>query len=665
MTRRLTVAAVQPVLQVGRVDENIARIDELIRDAHRVHRPDVLVLPEAVTSPNAYEPAVRDVPRPVDGVVLSLLKQLSAELDSVIAAGSLSVRGDHAYGTYMLVEPDGRAHLHDKDIPSGTENFYYRGGDDDGVVAVAAWDRRTIGLVSGLEWARVRTARRLRAARVQFVLGGQCWPWTPVNWRGPIGRWSSRQHEMSQRLLEQTPSAMARLVGAPVVMASHAGDVTMRTPFLPGVPWRSPLFGETRICDSDGATLARLAGSDGEGHISATIELKDPTPSEPLPSGYWTVEIPQTISTMFHGFNAIGAAAYRIRHARRLYPWQDGLGADLPDETPPRPPATVANRRRAGLASQSTLPVAVRSRREAADGVVHLVLSGCDSTPLPPWKPGAHVDLHLGEGLVRQYSLCGDHTDGDYEIAVLREPAGSGGSAFVHDRIAEGDELRIGRPRNHFTLDVHAPEYLFIAGGIGITPMRAMIKEVDARKRPWRLAYGGRTAKSMAFAGELLRDHPDNVTLYPQDRDGLMPLERLLATGPEDGQIYCCGPEALLEAVEKLCAGRPSGTLRTERFMARPRDLGESDEPFEVTVASTGQVMNVPSHRSILDVLTSEGVAVDSSCRSGVCGSCEVGVLDGVPDHRDAILTHAGGDVSDRILTCVSRARSASLTLNL
>lgn len=336
MARHVKIAAVQPALKVGAVEANLARVEELVRDAYQIHQPDLIVLPEAMTSPNVYHRDMRAVPRPVDGPVLALMTRLAEELHTVIAGGSLCVRGRHAYGTYQLVEPDGRAHLHDKDIPSGPENFFYRGGDDDGVTAVAAWDGLSVGLVSGLEWARSRTAARLRRGGVQLVIGGQCWPWTPVNWSGPMGRWSRGEYRRSVGLCRITPVTMARLVDAPAVMASHVGEVTMDTPLLPGIPWRSPLAGHTHICDRDGTTLALLTDADGEGHIGAEVELSEPHATHELPAGHWTIDISSLPTALFHVFNALGMAAYAARSRRGGFPWQLGPGTDLPDEVPPR-----------------------------------------------------------------------------------------------------------------------------------------------------------------------------------------------------------------------------------------------------------------------------------------------------------------------------------------
>jgi ferredoxin-NADP reductase/predicted amidohydrolase len=665
MTKRVKIAAVQPALELGRVEKNLERVEDLVRDAYRVHCPDLIVLPEAVTSPNVYHPDICAVPRPVDGPLLTLFRYLAEELDCVIAGGGLCVRGRHAYGTYMLVEPDGRAHLHDKDIPSGTENFFNKGGDDDGITAVVAWGRRRVGLASGMEWTRTRTATRLRRAGVEIVIGGQCWPWTAVNWRGPIGRWSRGEYRRSIDLCRDTPPTMARLVGAPAVMASHVGDITMDTPFFPWASWRSPMVGETHICDRDGTTLARLSLADGEGHIAAQVELSPPQPVDELPSGYWTIDLGQPLTAMFHGSNAVGVAAYTLRSLRHRFPWQDGLGTDLPDEVPPRAAPVAAAGRRVVLAANACTAVTVRSRRQIADGVVHLTLASADGTALPPWKPGAHIDLVLADDLLRQYSLCGEPSAATYEVAVLREDPGTGGSAFVHDHVREGDQLSIRGPRNHFELD-RTPgesEYLFIAGGIGITPLRPMTYEVAARGRPWRLVYGGRSASSMAFAEELERSFPDHVELHPQDRDGLLDLDAILAATSRDALVYCCGPESLLAAVESRCAGG-SRRLRVERFLAKVSDSGPA-EAFDIVLARSGRTLRVPAHSSMLDVLLDAGLDVDHSCQNGVCGSCELRVLGGEPAHRDSILTSQNSCVTDRVMACVSRSRGPTLTLDL
>ncbi len=322
--------------------------------------------------------------------------------------------------------------------------------------------------------------------------------------------------------------------------------------------------------------------------------------------------------------------------------------------------------------SAAALELALVRKESLADGVVRLTFDDPRGEPLPAWEPGAHVDLVLRDGLVRQYSLCGDpHDTSVLQVAVLRESDGRGGSAHVHDTLTEGTVVRIGGPRNHFRL-VDAERYLFIAGGIGITPILPMIGEAARRGADWRLVYGGRTRASMAFAERLVDDHQDRVALCPQDETGLLDLDALLGSPRTDTQVYCCGPAALLDAVEQRCeAGWPAGALHTERFT--PKALGRTDgggahgvdEAFEVELAGSGATLTVPADRSVLDVLEAAGVPVLSSCREGTCGTCETGVLDGVPDHRDSLLTAEERAAGDVMFVCVSRAVSKRLVLDL
>jgi ferredoxin-NADP reductase len=284
---------------------------------------------------------------------------------------------------------------------------------------------------------------------------------------------------------------------------------------------------------------------------------------------------------------------------------------------------------------------------------------------LPDWTPGAHLDLVLPGGLTRQYSLCGDRWDAfSYRVAVLREPDSRGGSAYVHGELAEGDLVAIGGPRNNFAL-APSERYLFVAGGIGITPLLPMIHQAELLGADWRLLYGGRTRRSMAFTGELAR-HGDRVTLAPQDEHGLLDLERWLPEQPgPDLKVYCCGPAGLLEAVERRCAGWPAGRLRTERFAAADLGAPARNEPFEVELRRSGVSVTVTPGQSVLEAINRAGIGVLSSCRQGLCGTCETGVLEGEPDHRDALLDDAERAAADCMIVCVSRARSDRLVLDL
>jgi ferredoxin-NADP reductase len=314
--------------------------------------------------------------------------------------------------------------------------------------------------------------------------------------------------------------------------------------------------------------------------------------------------------------------------------------------------------------SEVARTVTVEQKLEVADGVVVLVLRPTDGDELPAWASGAHVDLRLPGDLVRQYSLCGDPADrSSYRVAVLHEPAGRGGSVVVHDVVRAGDTLALTGPRNHFAL-VDAARYLFIAGGIGITPILPMLAEVDRRGSAWQLVYGGRQRRSMAFLDEL-SCYGDAVRVHPQDEYGLLDLAGILGTPRPDTVVYCCGPEALLRAVETWCEAWPDGALHLERFAAKPMAAPLSEETFEVEIASSGERFAVLPGVSILKSLESHGLTVLSSCQEGTCGTCETGVLAGVPDHRDSVLTRAEQEAGDIMMICVSRSRTPRLVLDL
>lgn len=317
-------------------------------------------------------------------------------------------------------------------------------------------------------------------------------------------------------------------------------------------------------------------------------------------------------------------------------------------------------------AEEPRLDLLVHRMTWEADGILSIELAHPDGSPLPAWRPGAHIDVHTG-GHVRQYSLCSDPADpGHWRIGVLREPASRGGSAHLHTHLRPGQTLHVQGPRNHFELDTTADAtgYLFIAGGIGITPILAMVREAARTGTPWRLVHGGRTRTSMAFGAELaaLAELPGGtVEFVPQDEHGHPDLDNLTADLAPGTQVYCCGPEPLLAAVEERCPG-----ARTERFAAPtapPRD-GE-DTGFDIVCSRTGRTVEVGPDTSVLDALESAGITVASSCRDGICGTCETKVLEGTPDHRDFLLTDSERESGASMMLCVSRARTPRLVLDL
>lgn len=307
--------------------------------------------------------------------------------------------------------------------------------------------------------------------------------------------------------------------------------------------------------------------------------------------------------------------------------------------------------------------VDVTAVKTEADGVVSLELRSL-SGPLPSWSPGAHIDVILPNGLVRQYSLCGDPRNSDvWRIGVLREPSSRGGSRCIHDEIQPGDRLRVAVPRNNFGL-VEAGRYLFIAGGIGITPILPMIRQVADEGRPWTLLYGGRTRGSMAFLDEISAYRGGEIHVVPQDEFGLLDLPRFLGAPRTDTAVYCCGPGPLIDAVEANCRNWPAGALHRERFAPSAKSKLEKGA-FEVELARSGQRLMVPAHTSLLTVLENAGHKITNSCRAGICGTCLVRVLSGVPQHNDDVLSDADRESGAVMLVCVSRSESDLLVLDL
>jgi ferredoxin-NADP reductase len=312
---------------------------------------------------------------------------------------------------------------------------------------------------------------------------------------------------------------------------------------------------------------------------------------------------------------------------------------------------------------EAELDLLVHCTTWEAEGVVSVELVRPDGGELPAWTPGAHIDLYVG-GHVRQFSLCSDPRDrARWRIGVLREPASRGGSAHVHEKLRPGGTVHVRGPRNHFELDPGAEAYVFVAGGIGITPILAMVRAAGRRSVPWRLVYGGRRRASMAFGEELLAlaGTGGSVEFVPEDERGLIDLDGLLADLAPGTQVYCCGPEPLLAAVEQRCPAR------TERFAvpAAPPPDPDSERGFEVECARSGRTVAVAPGCSVLEALEGAGIGIDSSCHEGICGTCETKVLAGEVEHRDFVLSDAEKGQGGSMMVCVSRARSAHLVLDL
>lgn len=318
-------------------------------------------------------------------------------------------------------------------------------------------------------------------------------------------------------------------------------------------------------------------------------------------------------------------------------------------------------------------------RAEARD-VVLLELRAASGVALPPFEPGAHLEVELPNGLVRHYSLCSDWREREhYLVGVGRALNGRGGSQYIHQHVRRGMSLKASAPRNHFALDAQARGFVFVAGGIGITPIHAMVQWCEANRRPWRLVYAARSRQRAAFY-EALRELPDRVQFHFDDENaGLLDVQAALA-GVEPGErIYCCGPAPLVKAVREATAHLPEGTVKFEFFTApadaRPQarqeagpaaaPVGAADGAFRIELRRSGKCLDVPAGQSILEVLERHGHEVPFSCREGLCRTCETPIVEGTCEHRDYVLSSDERAAGKSLMVCVSRSLQPLLVLDL
>lgn len=325
------------------------------------------------------------------------------------------------------------------------------------------------------------------------------------------------------------------------------------------------------------------------------------------------------------------------------------------------------------MATNAWMDVQIVQKRLEADDIVSLLLRAVDGDRLPLFEAGAHIDLEIAPDLIRQYSLCNrPDDDRTYEIAVLREPASRGGSAAIHDRLQVGQTVRISAPRNHFPLDHATTHSLLFAGGIGITPILCMAERLHGAGASYEMHYCARSAAKMAYRDAIAASPVAARSVLHLD-DGpagqQIDLARILADPAAGAHVYVCGPAGFINAVLE-CAraqGWAEEQLHREFFAAptdRPAPEG-ADESFTVTLASTGLSVEIPAGRTIVDILGEQGVFIPTSCSEGICGTCVVHVLEGVPDHRDYLLSDEEHARGDRLTTCCSRSKTPRLVLDL
>jgi ferredoxin-NADP reductase len=283
---------------------------------------------------------------------------------------------------------------------------------------------------------------------------------------------------------------------------------------------------------------------------------------------------------------------------------------------------------------------------------------------LPPFTAGSHVDLHLPTGLVRSYSLTNRQGDTDrYLLGIARDPTSRGGSSFIHDQLRLGDILQVGAPRNLFPLDEQAPASVLIAGGIGVTPMVSMTARLAELGRDWTLYYAVRSRPDAAFLSDL-EDYGDRIHLHCDDEQGgVLDLAPISASAPPDAHFYCCGPNPMMQVFAELTRDVNPVRVHVEHFS--PVAAAAVEGGFLVELARSRRTIAVPQGSTILEALANAGVVVPSSCRRGVCGTCETRVLAGTPDHRDSILTAAERAAGRTMMICCSGSRSERLVLDI
>ena len=312
---------------------------------------------------------------------------------------------------------------------------------------------------------------------------------------------------------------------------------------------------------------------------------------------------------------------------------------------------------------EQMMQVRLRALVWEAPGVVSLELTSPDGGQLPAFEPGAHIDLQLPDGTMRQYSLSGDHNDTSHYRLSIRSVAGGLSSGFVHKKLRPGELLTVSAPRNNFPL-VDAPRYIFIAGGIGVTPLIPMMREVAARSRPWTLLYCNRRDEDAPFLAEI-KALGGEISMHSSEAGTRLDVAQCLVAVQPDTVVYCCGPEKLMTAVEEATSAWPEETVHFEWFTPRSRPADETSDSFEVVCQQSGITLTVPPDKSILAVLSEAGIEVPRSCEQGICGTCETRVISGEVDHRDSILSTSERATNTTMMTCVSRALSPRLVLDI
>ena len=291
-----------------------------------------------------------------------------------------------------------------------------------------------------------------------------------------------------------------------------------------------------------------------------------------------------------------------------------------------------------------------------------------DGGRLPPYKPGAHIDIHLPNGLIRQFSLLNPADNPEsYVVAIKLDAASRGGSRYIFDELRAGHALKISAPRNNFPLVEEAPEVVLFAGGIGITPIWCMAQQLQAQSRSWKLYYAAQSRADMAFLALLETFGPERVHLhFDNEADGkFLDLAAAIGAGSANAHFYCCGPNPMLKAFEAAAASRPRNQVHVEYFTPKDDASAGSLGGFWVELAKSGEEYFIPEGRKILEVLYDAGVDVDYSCELGICGECVTRVISGIPEHHDSVLSEEEQASNETVMICCAGCKSERLVLDM
>jgi vanillate O-demethylase ferredoxin subunit len=315
-----------------------------------------------------------------------------------------------------------------------------------------------------------------------------------------------------------------------------------------------------------------------------------------------------------------------------------------------------------------TLNVLVKSIVYEAEGINSYDLRPADGEPLPSFTAGAHIDLHLPSGLIRSYSLLNSQDERHrYVIAVNKDAASRGGSRHIHEVLRPGDRLVVTPPRNNFPLTEDASQSIFFGGGIGVTPFLSMIRRLGSLERSWQLFYGVRNRNCASFLDTIqslaeVRNAPVHVN-FDRESGRILDIASLVATAAPGAHLYCCGPIPMIEAFEKAAADRPPETIHVEYFSAK--EAPAADGGFTVILARSGKTLQVPAGKTILQAVVDAGIDAPHSCLEGVCGACETRVLEGIPDHRDLVLSRDDHAANKSMMICCSGSKTERLVLDI